>query len=47
MSCCRHLRGHSPFALKFSLVPLKGLLPAIFELVTFVVFRETVLGKTV
>lgn len=43
-SCCRHLGGHSPFAFEFRLVPLKGLLPAVLELVAVVVFRETVLG---
>lgn len=44
-SCCRHLGGHSPFALEFCLVPLKGLLPTVLELVAVVVLWETVLGK--
>lgn len=42
-SCCSHLRCHSSFALQFCLVSFKGLLPAVLEFVTIVVFWETVL----
>lgn len=44
-SCCCHLGGYSPFALKFRLVPLKGLLPTVLELVAVVVLWETMLGE--
>lgn len=43
-SCCSHLGGDSPFALKLGLVPLKCLLSTVLELVAVVVLWETVLG---
>lgn len=46
-SCCRHLGGYSPFTLKFRLVPLKGLLPTVLELVAVVVLWEAVLERGV
>lgn len=44
-SCCRHLGSYSPLALKFRLVPLKGLLSTVLELVAVVVLWQTVLGE--
>ena len=44
-SCCGHLGRYSPFALEFGLVALKGLLPAVLELVAVVVLWETVLSE--
>ena len=42
-SCDGHLRRYGSFALQFRLVPLEGLLPAVFEFVAIVVFWEAVL----
>lgn len=41
-SCDGHLRRYGSFALQFRLVPLEGLLPAVFEFVAIVVFWEAV-----
>jgi len=42
-SCHGHLRCYRSFALQFRLVPLEGLLPAVFEFIAIVVFWEAVL----
>jgi hypothetical protein len=43
---CSHLGSHGPLALQLCLIPVKGLLSTILQIIAVVVFRKAVLYET-